>query len=127
MNKPVSRPDYTCMEEVTTGVVVIDSLPAGFGQKPQKLPEPIEIIKTKVVDVGDTLQKKEVLPTRMLSKAEVEKMLASGQFTLAMVPARKCRSCENDLTADRHWNCRKCVPQLPEESGEFLYSGVSGE
>ncbi len=125
--KGKSSTDYTCMEEVTVGVVTIDHLPAGIGQTPQKLDEPIEIIKTKVIDVGDGLQKREPLPTRMITQKEVEQLVASGQFTKAMVPKRECRECGDDLPADRHWTCRKCLPQLPEECGEFLYSGASGE
>lgn len=121
--------DYTCLEEVTTDVVVIDTLPAGIGQTPQKLDQPIEIIKTKVIDVGDELVPREIFPVRMITQNEAEALVKSGKFTKAMVPGnpRRCRECDDVLPADRHWTCRKCLPQLPEEAGEYLYNGVSGE
>lgn len=129
MSKSKSAPDYTCLEEVTTSVVTIDMLPAGVGQIPQKLDEPIEIIKTKIIDVGDTLQPREIMPVRMINAREVDALIKSGKFTKAMVPGapRACRDCGGEMPPDRHWTCRKCLPILPEEAGEFEYCGVSGE
>lgn len=122
------KPDYTCMEEVTTEVVTITELPGGHGQKAQPLVEPIELVKTKLVDVGDELQPREILPTRMITHAEAAEMMKAGGFTKSMIPNKRvCRSCDEELPRDRHWNCRKCVPVLPEDSGEYGYCGVSGE
>lgn len=127
--RKVGKHDYTCLDEVTTGVVTIDHLPGGHGQSSQRLPEPIEIIKTKVQDVGDDLTPPPVMPGRMLSSEEVERMVKSGKFSQSMVPPRErhCRECDTLLEQDRHIVCKKCMPKLPEDPGSTLYCGVSGE
>ncbi len=122
------RPDYTCLDEVVDSVFVIDELPGGFGQKAQKLAEPIEVIKTKVVDVGDDLRKPFKLSGRMLTAKQVDQAIKRGEFSLSMVPkVRHCRDCGAELPADRHLHCRSCLPTLPEDLAEFQYCGVSGE
>lgn len=121
--------DYQCLDQITSEVVVIDSLPAGIGQRSQKLDQPIEVIKTHTIDVGDQLDIREVLPVKMISVKEAEELMRSGKFSKEMIPSkiRQCRSCNEPLPESHHLNCRKCVPSLPEDAGEYLYSGVSGE
>lgn len=121
--------DYTCMEEVTTEVVTIEFLPGGFGQDAQKLPEPIEVIKTKVVDVGDDLRKREYLQPKMISSEKAADLVRSGKFSRDMMPKkpRACKGCGGDLPKDRHWHCRECIPMLPDDAGQFEYCGVAGE
>jgi hypothetical protein len=105
--------DYTFLEEVTTGVVTITHLPGGFGQNSQKLAEPIEIIKTEIVDVGNGL----------------DRPFKSSGLAAEIMPqrVRTCRSCGKTLTPDRHLNCKKCLPKLPDELDGLEYCGVSGE
>jgi hypothetical protein len=128
-SKKKKSKDYTCLEQVVTDVITIDSLPGGLGQKSVALPEPIEVFKFKTIDVGDELRIKEVLPTRMISEREAQEILKSGRFIGGILPkkTRKCRECQGPLPDDRHWTCRHCEPIRPEEDVMYEYCGVSGE
>jgi hypothetical protein len=115
------------MEEVLAEVVVITELPGGFGQKSQLLPEPIEHMKFKTIDVGDELRRREPFAGGTISAEEAAKLVAEGRFVAGMIPKkeRPCRNCTKPLPDDRHWNCRHCVPVLPED--ELEYMGVNRE
>jgi hypothetical protein len=122
--------DSDHVDEVVDKVVTITELPSGFGQEPQKLPEPIEILKFKEVEFDESLHRPEKRPAPcMLTAEEVEALIKSPRFIAGMIPKKikQCQSCSDVLPDDRGRHCHKCKPILQDDPGDFTYCGVSGE
>jgi hypothetical protein len=116
-------------DHVVERVVTIDELPAGIGQTPQKLDEPIESMHFKQISVKESMIVPEKTPIRMITAEEAVELMASGKFHKAMVPIRyrACKGCQVELSSERHMYCTGCRPKLSEDPGHFLYCGGSNE
>ena len=93
-------------KNVVTSRTIIDSLPGGFGQRSELLPEPIVVEHF----------------------TSIEEVVHCGGFVEEMIPSkeRECRSCGKGLPLTRHWECTSCKI-LTDDPGDFLYCEVSGE
>jgi hypothetical protein len=90
--------DFTTKKTLKS-VTVIDALPGGFNQSSALLPEPILI---------------ESFSTEKVLSSEVE------EFHDFIVPEKKryCKKCNKGLLPNRYFECKKCVPKLPEDINE---------
>lgn len=125
---PVIEPIPEHYDEVVERVVTIDALPGGFGQKAQKLSEPIESIHFKRVEIPPDAPKVELPPVKLVTAAEAKRLIESGTFHKSIIPRKlHCRECDADLPPERGLYCRSCRPSLDEDPGQYLYCGASGE
>ena len=113
------------IDHVVDQVVVIDHLPGGFGQTSQPLPEPIEILKFKEIEVTG-LERPDMSVAKMISPTEGLRIMRASEASQVM-PSKTCRECDDSLPSDRGLFCKKCLPHLPDDPGQYIYCGVSGE
>jgi hypothetical protein len=116
-------------DHVVDKVVVINSLPGGFGQVSQELSEPIESLHFKPIKVKESMLAPSIPKTRMITAAEAAELMKTGRFHKAMVPdkPRHCRDCDGELPQERSLYCTECRPKMDEDPGQYRYCGVSGE
>jgi hypothetical protein len=75
-------------DEVLSSITVIEELPAGLGQTPQRLPTPIEVFHFKAKKFKDSAKRKKIVPVKMITAAQGFEMMRKHQFSKEMVPQK---------------------------------------
>jgi formamidopyrimidine-DNA glycosylase len=89
-------------------VVIIDTLPGGFNQRSELLPEPIEILKFEKVSSKLSLERKVRLSANYITAEEGLKMIQKSE-RLHAKSNRKCTSCGGYVPKENFSRCNTCV------------------
>lgn len=95
-------------DEYVSDIVIIDTLPGGFNQKSELLPEPIEILKFEKISSKLSLERKVKLTANYITPEEGIKMIRKTERLYAKSD-RKCSYCGGDVPRENFSRCNTCV------------------